>query len=174
VESVLLLFGILCLLIALALWRWARSGRAAAGLPAGEVVYVDTRAWDRTERPLFSRRYRLTGKPDYLVREGRSLIPVEVKSRAAPPEPYRSHVMQLAAYGLLVEDTLGAPAPYGLIHYRDRTFRIQLTPALRADLLAVLAAMRRDGWARAVPRSHTQPERCARCGFRDVCDDALA
>lgn len=173
-EAVLPLVGILCLLVAFALWRFARAGRVAAGLPEGEVVYVDTRAWDRTERPLFSRKYRLTGKPDYLVREGANLIPVEVKSRAAPPAPYRSHVMQLAAYGLLVEEALGAPAPYGLIHYRDRTFRVALTPALRAELLDVLAAMRRDASARSVRRSHAQPERCTHCGFRDACDDALA
>ncbi|MBI5876727.1 MAG: Dna2/Cas4 domain-containing protein [Chloroflexi bacterium] len=172
-DAILPGFGIVCLLVAIALWLWARRGRAASGLPTGEVVYVDTRAWDRTERPLFSRAHRLTGKPDYLVREGRSIIPVEVKSRAAPEAPYRSHILQLAVYGLLVEEALGAPAPYGLIHYRDRTFRVPLTAQLRAELLATVDAMRRDLRARNVRRSHERPERCARCGFRDACDDAL-
>src|SRR5207248_1150561 len=80
--------------------------------------------------------------PDYLVKEGKRIIPVEVKSRAAPPEPYPSHVMQLAAYCLLVEDVLGASAPYGFIHYRDQTFRVDFTAPLRAELLRLLNEMR--------------------------------
>jgi len=104
------------------------------------VVYVDTGAWQRNAKPLFSNTYQLTGKPDYLVRERNRIIPVEVKSRAAPDAPYLSHVMQLAAYCLLVEDTLGAAAPYGYVHYRDRTFKVEFTRALRAELLTGDAA----------------------------------
>src|SRR5437868_2460423 len=108
-------FAILILLAALALWLLARRGRERAGLPAGVLVYADTGAWQRNERPLYSPRYRLSGKPDYLVRDGQNVIPVEVKSRAAPETPYLSHVMQLASYCLLVEDTVGAQAPYGFV-----------------------------------------------------------
>src|SRR5260370_32268139 len=93
-----LLLIALLLLGALGLWLWARRERVAAGLPSGQVVYVDTGAWQRNEQPLFSNTYQLTGKPDYLVRERSRVIPVEVKSRAAPDEPYLAHVMQLAAY----------------------------------------------------------------------------
>ncbi|MBI1800776.1 MAG: CRISPR-associated protein Cas4 [Chloroflexi bacterium] len=158
---------------AVVLWWRARGGREAAGLPSGRVVYADTGAWQKNERPLFSKRHNLTGKPDYLVREGASLIPVEVKSRAAPDAPYLSHVMQLAAYGLLVEEALGAPAPYGLIHYRDQTFRVDFTPALRRELLALLAEMRRGQRAKAVHRNHSQPQRCAHCGYQAVCGESL-
>lgn len=170
------LFGLLfllCLLAALALWLVARRGRQAAGLPAGRVVYADTRAWQKSERPLFSNTYRLAGKPDYLVKEGRSLIPVEVKTRSAPAAPYLSHVMQLAAYCLLVEEALGAPAPYGLIHYRDKTFRVENTQGLRAELLQLLTEMRGAQRARQVHRSHDSAQRCARCGFQDVCGEAI-
>ena len=54
----------------LGLWLLLRATatRQEAGLPEGRVTYVDTGAWDRCERPLFSRRHRLTGRPDYLVR----------------------------------------------------------------------------------------------------------
>ena len=163
----------LTLLAALVLWRQANRGRAAAGLPAGQVVYVDTGAWQRSERPLFSNRYQLVGKPDYLVREGRAVVPVEVKSRSAPASPYLSHVMQLAAYCLLVEDALGAPSPYGLIHYHDKTFRVEFTKALRAELLALLQEMRNAQSARVVHRNHEQAARCARCGFAEACGESL-
>ena len=168
IPAIVLLFA-----AALALWLWARRRRAAAGLPGGQVVYVDTGAWERNEQPLFSRTYQLTGKPDYLVRERGRIIPVEVKSRAAPPEPYPSHVMQLAAYCLLVEDVLGGAAPFGYVHYRDRTFKVEFTPALRAELLQLLHEMRRAGRARQVHRSHTHASRCTRCGFQTVCGEAL-
>ena len=68
------------------LWR-ARAQRRQAGLPAGRLVYVDTGAWNRCERPMFSNQYRLTGRPDYLVTGREGVIPVEVKSGAAPAAP---------------------------------------------------------------------------------------
>ena len=55
--------------------------------------------------PLYASGANLAGKPDYLVRRWRYVLPVEVKSGPAPAEPYRSHVLQLAAYCLLVEET---------------------------------------------------------------------
>src|SRR5437870_13199963 len=96
-SQILPTFAILVLLAAVALWLLARRGRRREGLPAGVVVYADTGVWQRNERPLYSQRYRLSGKPDYLVRDGRNIVPVEVKSGAAPDTPYLSHVMQLAA-----------------------------------------------------------------------------
>jgi CRISPR-associated exonuclease Cas4 len=167
-----LLAGIL--LVAAALWVLSRRTRAATGLPQGQVVYVDTRGWQKSDRPLFSNTYRLIGKPDYLAKDGRNLIPVEVKSRAAPAAPYLSHVMQLATYCLLVEDVLSEPAPYGYIHYRDKTFRVDFTPSLRAELLKLLAEMRAAGRARQVHRSHDTPQRCAHCGFEAVCGEQLS
>jgi CRISPR-associated exonuclease Cas4 len=167
------LLFLLILIAAIVLWRQARRGREATGLPIGEVVYADTGAWQRNEKPLFSNTYQLVGKPDYLVREGRNLIPVEVKTRAAPAAPYLSHIMQLAAYCLLVEEVLSSPAPYGFIHYRDKTFRVEFTKQLREELLQLLKDMRRDQHARIVHRSHESAARCAHCGFQAVCGEKL-
>ncbi|MBC7251620.1 MAG: CRISPR-associated protein Cas4 [Anaerolineae bacterium] len=152
---------------------WATVQRHRAGLPAGRVVYTDTGAWNRCERPLFSRRYLLTGKPDYLVQERGQVIPVEVKSTAPPPQPYRSHVLQLAAYCLLVEEEFGRPPHHGLIHYQGRTFAVDYTPELRAELIGVLEEMR-DGLSAAdVPRDHESVNRCRACGYREDCDQRL-
>jgi len=83
-------------------WRaWARQQQS--GLPPGRLIYVDTGAWNRCERSLFSNEHRLTGRPDYLVTGREGIVPVEVKSGAAPAAPYAAHVLQLAAYCLLVE-----------------------------------------------------------------------
>jgi CRISPR-associated exonuclease Cas4 len=169
------------LLVALALgglglWLWLRSGtvRRQTGLPEGRVVYVDTGAWDRCERPLFSQRHGLTGRPDYLVRSGEGLVPVEVKSGAAPEQPYPAHVLQLAAYCLLVEEQEGQVPPHGILKYGDRAFEIDYTPDLRAELLQALEALRRDLHARDVDRNHDEPARCHGCGYRNHCDQRLA
>jgi CRISPR-associated exonuclease Cas4 len=160
----------------LGLWLWIRSRvvRRETGLPAGRVTYVDTGAWDRCDRPLFSSRYRLTGRPDYLVRSQDDVVPVEVKSGAAPEQPYPAHVLQLAGYCLLVEEQEGRAPPHGILKYGDRAFEIDYTPALRAELLRSLDAIRRDLHARDVDRSHDEPARCQGCGYRNRCDQRLA
>jgi CRISPR-associated exonuclease Cas4 len=137
------------------------------------VVYADTGAWGRLEKPLFSRARGLTGKPDYLVEERGQHIPVEVKSARAPRQPYDTHIYQLAAYCMLVEDTYGVRPRYGLIRYADRTFAVDYTRELEAEVMAILNAMRAEADAKEVDRSHQAPERCRGCGYRPVCDQSL-
>jgi CRISPR-associated exonuclease Cas4 len=173
VISVLFVAGVLLFGLAVWLWMWARAGRRDAGLPEGHVTYVDTGAWKRAERPLFSNRYRLTGRPDYLVRVREGVIPVEVKSGAAPARPYEAHVLQLAAYCLLVEEGEARPVPYGIIKYDDKAFEIDYTPALRERLLGTLDAIRAGLEAPDVRRNHHDARRCAACGYREGCEERL-
>jgi len=156
----------------LLLWL-ARRGRARSGLPQGRVVYTDTGSWSRLERPLFSREFSLTGKPDYLVADGADIIPVEVKSGQAPAHPYLSHVLQLAAYCLLVEECYGRRPPYGVVKYADRTFEVDYTPELENRLLATVDRMRAALAEGSAPRSHDAPRRCRACGYRQRCDQRL-
>ena len=120
--------------VGLALFWVSGRLRRRAGIPAGRIIYSDTRAWRECPKPLYAASVNLTGKPDYLVQRMNYVLPVEVKSGAAPPEPYRSHVLQLAAYCLLVENEYGRRPPYGLIHYADRTFAVNYTPELEDAL----------------------------------------
>jgi CRISPR-associated exonuclease Cas4 len=156
----------------LLLWQASRQQKGA-GLPAGRVIYSDTSQWGKVEMPLFDDPLKLTGKPDYLVAQEGATIPVEVKSGWAPASPYLGHLFQLAAYCLLVERTYGKRPPYGILHYRNRTFALDYTAQMEADLLDMLAEIRRDEQRRDVPRSHDDPARCARCGYRSICDQSL-
>jgi CRISPR-associated exonuclease Cas4 len=160
----------------LGLWLLLRASttRAETGLPEGRVTYVDTGAWARCEQPLFSSRHRLTGRPDYLVQSREWVIPVEVKSGAAPPQPYAAHILQLAAYCLLVEEQEGRAPVYGILKYDDRAFEVDYTAALRAELLHTIDSIRRDLGARDVARSHDQAARCRGCGYQQQCDQRLA
>ncbi len=156
----------------LILWLAGRQ-RRASGLPAGRVIYRETGGGTRLEKPLYDSISGLTGRPDYLVEENGALIPVEVKSGRAPSIPYDSHVFQLAAYCLLVERTYDRRPPYGILRYRDRTFSIDYTPELENALENLLDTIRRQERRGAADRSHQEPARCARCGFRGLCNQKL-
>jgi CRISPR-associated exonuclease Cas4 len=170
-----MLLAVVFFFLALCLWLLAQRTRQATGLPAGRVVYTDTRGWGRVEKPLFSPRWQLTGKPDYLVQTGAEVVPVEVKSGRAPAEgAYPAHVYQLAAYCVLVADTTHARPTHGLIKYADKTVAVDFTPALERELQETLRALRADGEAGEVARSHNSVARCRACGFREVCGESLA
>ena len=161
-------------IFALFFFRQSATQRKEAGLPGGRVIYTDTRGWGKVEKPLFYPALELTGKPDYLVQQNGMIIPVEVKSGRAPDAPYDSHIYQLAAYCLLVEKTYDTRPPYGIIHYENRDFAIDYTHELEEALIDLLVEMKRDEHKQEVPRSHEQAGRCARCGYKKICDQSLA
>jgi CRISPR-associated exonuclease Cas4 len=166
VSAALLALGVLALLF------WLSLRRRAAVLPGEEVVYRD--APDAPDAPvLVSRRHRLVGRPDYVTREGRGLVPVEVKSRALGPRgrPHDGERAQLLAYCLLAEEELGGPVAHGVLEYHDRRVSVPYGDRERAEVVALLAEMEATRDAR---RSHAQAARCRGCGFRTRCGEVLA
>lgn len=170
---------LLVLLVGVLLLWFSRRMHRGSGLPAGEIVYSDTSGWRKQQDPMISRRFGIVGKPDYLVvvkeRRRKVHIPVEVKSRKRPPAPYDSHVMQLGAYCLIVEDIYKERPPYGLLHYADDTLKIPFSNALRSQVLTSAEAIRRNRQATDVARQHRDAGRCQGCGYRHGCGkEALA
>jgi len=152
------------------------------GLPPARVIYDDSGSRREANKPFYDSFFGITGKPDYLLDIDGVQVPVEVKSTAAPAQPYPGHRLQLAVYCLLVERTTGKRPPYGILHYRDRTFAIDYTPELETELVNLLAEMRqterdyRPSGRRGIegaPRSHQSPQRCRSCGYRQMCDQKL-
>ena len=132
------------------------------------MIAQDTRG-RALEKPLFARRIGLTGKPDYLLDVRGNTIPVEVKPRRRAPRPYESDLMQLAAYCLLVEETIGTAPPYGLLRYAERTAprlpaRIYLDVGTAegeeavADARALREILTRPGFARCSELSWVEEE----------------
>jgi CRISPR-associated exonuclease Cas4 len=173
-EGWLLLTGLGLLLASLFLMWVTRQLRLRTGLPAGRVVYSDTRAWHECPDPLYAPSVNLAGKPDYLVQRWNYVLPVEVKSSPSPAEPYPSHVLQLAAYCLLVQEEYGRRPPHGLIHYADRTFAIPYTPQLEQELRNTIDWMREDMRDGRADRNHDDPARCYSCSYAAYCDQELA
>ncbi len=173
-TPILLFLALLLAAAGLALLLWGRRRQRATGVPWGAVVYSDTGAEESVPAPLISRRYGLVGKPDYLVAAAqtgqRTPIPVEVKRRRAPVQPLESHILQLAAYCLILEDLHGAAPTHGILRYADRAFTVPFTPDLRRAVLAAAAGIRTARRAADPPRrSHAERARCVHCGYRRAC-----
>lgn len=146
------------------LWLFFRT--RAAFVP-GEVAYRDARG----QPTLLSHRHRLAGRPDYVTRDGRGLVPFEVKSRVCGERgPYPGERAQLLAYCLLAEEKLGGKVRAGVLRYRDRDVTVPFGDGERREIAALLREMHTSFDAH---RSHQHAARCRTCGFRAGCDEAL-
>ncbi len=154
------------------LWLSGRQ-RRATGLPAGRVVYSDHSEWGEIETPLYDPTFNLTGKPDYLVERSDEIIPVEVKSSRLKSAPYDSHIYQLAAYCLLIEQTFSIKPAYGILNYVNQDIAVDYTPELEQSLIDTIREMRSLSRRRNIDRSHESANRCRGCGFNSVCDQAI-
>ena len=183
---VLALAGLI--VFAISAYLLAKRIASRTGLPSGKVIYSDTgfpvgrlgniatnETGEKQERPLISKRYGLIGRPDYLIRTDKGIVPVEAKSARLPlsGRPYDSHVMQLAAYCLLVEDVLHVDVPYRILRYRDREVQVDYTSELMEELLDIIDEMREARRFDEVHRDHEDARRCANCYMREVCDESL-
>ncbi|TLZ71915.1 MAG: Dna2/Cas4 domain-containing protein [Methanobacteriota archaeon] len=151
----------------------ARTAREKHRIGESEVRYVDSEG----EKPkLFvSKRHGLTGRPDAVLMAGEAHVPVEVKTGRTPRGPLFSHILQIAAYCLLMEEEYGRPPPYGIIRYEGASHEIEYNEDLRTLVLGKIGEMRgalaRGGGAH---RNHNRPGKCLGCSRREGCPERLA
>lgn len=172
-----LLMGVTAIALAFVLfWLSARS-RRSSGIPAGEVFYQDLVGQPFAARDLRSIRLGISGKPDCLIRTVDGIVPVELKHSNKPPARggvYPNHMIQNLAYCVLVEEEMKTKVPYGLVIYGGQQVRrVELTAANREWLMGMIAAVKAARLAKEAQRSHNQQGRCAGCGVRAHCDQAL-
>jgi CRISPR-associated exonuclease Cas4 len=158
----LLTVGLLLVAIAaFSLARRAREGRA------GALVAIDAgRSMSWTLR---SERYRLVGRLDLVRRrpDGRP-VPIEVKSRASFRDgPPRSHIIQLWAYCLLLEENERKSPLYGILRYGDG---VEYTVPWGREERRILLDLREEMAGRYDGRARPAARRCAHCRWWAVCD----
>lgn len=162
----------LLLLAGLVFWV-AIHLRKKTGIPWRRVIASDTHAWLPVQQTLFSKRYGLSGRPDYLIEINNIPIPVEVKPSRKAKQPYESDLMQVVAYCLLIEETMNKTPSYGLLCYKQDQFRIAYTPYARNQVLDIMDDMYWTLDQDECSRNHSNPRKCAGCGFVAVCEEAL-
>jgi CRISPR-associated exonuclease Cas4 len=164
--TVLVLLLITTLLLYAYVSRWSRRERAEVGIKHETVESTDDSAIPT--RTLRSERYGLVGRPDQLVRVGQKLVPVEQKPRARRLQP--SHMLQVAAQCLLVQEVYGVRPPHGLVVLAGGSRqRVEFSPALEQRLLNTMAQMRALLYAGTAPEPTWVSAKCRACGFRDTC-----
>ncbi len=135
----------------------------------GEIHYVGT---DSSSLYL-SERYGLSGRPDFVLEIDGQLIPGDLKTGRTPKGPLFSHILQVAAYCLLIAETSGRRPPYGLLRYGSEEHEIEFDPELERMLLDKLEEMRGLMRSGEVHRNHMRPGKCASCSRRDSCPEKL-
>ena len=137
-------------------------------IPDGKITYSDL---NTIAKPLFSNRYRIIGKPDYIIKKNNFYVPVEVKT-GFHNKPRKNHVFQLAAYCLILEDNYGKFVPYGILVYNNTSqqYNIPFDPKTRFELDSIIKKMRKELRTGEIKVDHKDPRRCKSCSMRDYCD----
>jgi CRISPR-associated exonuclease Cas4 len=138
-------------------------------IPDGRITYSDLNIPGKI---LFSKKFRISGKPDYIIKNNNSFIPVEVKSGSSQ-QPQKNHVFQLVTYCQLVEENYRDFTPYGIIVYKDSDFKIPFNPSLRFELENVIKKMRRELKSNEIKLNHNDPRKCRNCSMRIYCNYKL-
>ncbi|MCX7681269.1 MAG: CRISPR-associated protein Cas4 [Anaerolineae bacterium] len=124
-----------------------------------------------------SERLGLQGRIDLVIETGtverREWIPVDYKQTVRLAASH--YKRQLAAYGLMLEETFGGTARRGFIYslITRKAEEITLTERLRNDVRETIAAMREMIEREAMPEPPTTRRPCLNCEFRRFCNDVL-
>jgi CRISPR-associated exonuclease Cas4 len=138
----------------------------------GKIIYSDL---NMPAKPLFSKRYRISGKPDYIIKKDGHRIPVEVKT-GQHYEPKKNHVFQLAAYCQILEENYGGFVPYGILVYNDTSqqYKIPFDPKIRFELESAIKKMRHILKTNKTERNHNDLYKCRSCSMRNYCNKKIA
>jgi CRISPR-associated exonuclease Cas4 len=136
-------------------------------IPKGKITYSDL---NKPAKPFFSKRYRITGKPDYILKKNKHFIPVEMKA-SVHDKPQKNHIFQLAGYCHLLEENYGYFVPYGILVYDNRyQYKIPFDPKIRFELESTINKMRQVIKSGKIIRDHRDYYRCKRCSMNTYCD----
>jgi len=136
-------------------------------IPEGKITYTDL---IKPEKPIYSKKYNITGKPDYIIEKNDEIIPIEFKT-GKHNKPAKNHIFQLAAYCQLIEDNFNKFVPYGLLIYKgtNNQFKIFYNPKIRFELESIIKEMRQSIKKRNVKRNHNDPYKCIKCSMKEHC-----
>jgi CRISPR-associated exonuclease Cas4 len=136
------------------------------GIADGEIVGADDSVLGSAT--LRSERLGPVGRCDHLLAVRGAYVPIEQKPSTG--RLYASHMLQVGALCLLIEDVYGVRPPYGVVVLADGTQeRVPFTPELEQRVLQTRAEMRNILTTGEWPGPRWVPSKCHGCGYRQVC-----
>lgn len=127
---------------------------------------------DKEGKEIISEKYGIRGKPDYILCIDDDFIPVEEKT-ADLVSPPLSHVIQITAYCMLVEDKYGKSPPYGIIKYKNSQFKIPYEMRWKKMVIEMRKKMLKDLEKGKAHRNHFNKRKCLNCARREFCNEKL-
>ncbi len=124
-----------------------------------------------------SKELGLRGRIDLVIeRQGeatRELIPVDYKRTLRSAGPHWR--LQLAAYGMMLEESWGGFVQRGFIYslLRRHVEEVPITDQLKARVREMVVAMREMVAVEVMPDPPRSPKPCVNCEFRRFCNDVL-
>ncbi|MGL4941815.1 MAG: type I-MYXAN CRISPR-associated endonuclease Cas1 [Thermoguttaceae bacterium] len=129
-----------------------------------------------TEVEMTAEQLGLVGKIDCICRRNGSLIPYEHKRGRSQRLDGKStawlgDAVQVAAYGMLIEEDRGIAVTEGRIRYHAEnvTVTVQIDETLRQTVLDLIAEGRRLRSSTERPDVTTHEKRCIKCSLAPVC-----
>ena len=126
---------------------------------------------------LQSEKFGIMGKADCLCRRDGAIIPYEHKrgrsqrDEKKKPTAWPSDAIQVAAYGIMLEEELGVPVPEGRIRYHtdNVTVRVPLDDTLRDAVLDAIEDARELRSSTTRPPIAKNDRLCGSCSLNVVC-----
>ena len=115
----------------------------------------------------------LRGKIDLVVRREDEVIPIDFKDSAN--RAGRHFLVQLAAYGLMLEDATGLPARRGYLYSipTRKSQRVELSDELKLAARTAIAEIQDMIARESMPEPTPVREKCRDCEFRRFCNDVV-
>ncbi len=121
--------------------------------------------------PLYSRKYGLSGKVDMVIEMESECFPVEFKWTDGKVQ--RNHIIQLAAYALLIEEKYRKPVLTGFLYSlpQDDVVPCSLTDAVKAECLGIVQEIVSMIREERFPDPPREIGKCFDCEYRNFCRD---
>ena len=142
---------------------WKRRNLSRFKLQEGEKHY---------DLPLASARLALHGVVDMAIATADAVYAVEFKLSASNKK--RGDILQLVAYGMLLEEHFGKPCKVGFLVGQGRVLhQVAVDAERRAQVARVAGEIRQTLQRGAKPESSATVVQCCNCEFLNYCNDRI-
>ncbi len=140
---------------------WQRRNLSRFGLEKGKI-HLDYGGK--------SLKYQIHGIADMVIETDDAVYPVEFKLAGSAQK--KGGTLQLAAYGLIMEDIFQKKSPFGFLAEGEKSIlKIEFNDALKKEVLNNVEQIKQMLKRGIKPDSSATIYQCVRCEYRNHCND---
>ena len=119
-----------------------------------------------------SQELELKGKIDRIEKHENKVVPIELKTGKAPRESvWESHLIQVGAYMMLLEEQFQKPVSEGIVEYLSEKIKrpVKMNPFLKDDIMKLKEKVKDLLSSNKLPDFTENKNKCRICGLREEC-----